>query len=265
MNDCTMIDDGPAANRIIPLSGGHNFRDIGGYRTIDGRMTAWGLVYRSGTMASLDASDHAVLDKLGLRTVCDFRTTAERIKRPSLFAPDAGFEIWARDHDMSGADLVTAFSHAEANRDRSRERMIELYHEIADEQAPTYRELFRRLADGALPLVFHCSAGKDRTGVAAALLLDLLGVPRATVIEDYEMTDLFIEKLADIIRQDPIGDRLADIDPEIWAPMLRADAAYLHAMFAAMEKRFGSARGFLREVIGVDDDMAERIRARLLV
>ena len=60
MDDCSMIIDGPAANRIISLSGGHNFRDIGGYRTIDGRMTAWGLVYRSGTMASLDASDHAV-------------------------------------------------------------------------------------------------------------------------------------------------------------------------------------------------------------
>ncbi|WP_340316237.1 tyrosine-protein phosphatase [Rhizorhabdus argentea] len=264
MDDCTAIDGGPVANRIIPLSGGHNFRDIGGYRTVDGRTTAWGLVYRSGTMASLDASDHAVLDKLGLRTVCDFRSTAERTKRPSLFAPDAGFEVWARDYDMSSADFVAIFCHAEANQDRSRERMIALYHEIAEEQAPAYQELFRRLADGALPLVFHCSAGKDRTGVAAALLLDLLGVPRETIVEDYELTDLFIEKLAEIVRHEPIGDRLADIDPQIWAPMLRADAAYLHATFAMMEERFGSARGFLREVIGVDDDMAERIRARLL-
>lgn len=252
-------------DRVVPLSGGHNFRDIGGYRAADGRETAWGRVYRSGTLASLDDSDHALLDALGLKTVCDFRSTAERIKRPSRFPPETSLDVWARDYDTSGADLIAAFSHPNANADNARTRMIALYHEIADEQAPGYVALFRRLADGVLPLVFHCSAGKDRTGVAAALLLDLLGVPRATIIDDYELTDRFIDGLADIVRQDPIGDRLADIDPAIWAPMLRADRAYLEAMFAVMEQRFGSARGFLREVIDVDDAMAESIRERLLV
>lgn len=264
LKERSMSNPRPMTDRIIALSGGHNFRDIGGYATVNGGTVAWGRVYRSGTMASLNESDHAILDKLGLRTVCDLRSTAERNKRPSLFAPDASFEIWARDYDMSGADLVAAFRHPEANHDRSRERMIALYHEIADEQAPAYRELFRRVADGALPLVFHCSAGKDRTGVAAALLLDLLGVPRETIMEDYELTDMFIDKLVDIIRHDPIGDSLADVDPEIWAPLLRADGAYLQAMFGVMEERFGSARGFLREVVGVDDGMAEQIRERLL-
>jgi len=252
-------------DRVVPLTGGHNFRDIGGYATTDGRMTAWRRIYRSGTMAELNETDHAILNDLGLRVICDFRTTEERTRRPSRLPAAESFEIWARDYDHSGANLIDVMRRPGATVASSREQLIKLYHTLAYEQAPALRELFLRIAQGPLPLVFHCAAGKDRTGVAAALLLDLLSVPRDTILEDYTLTDRFFERGCRLVREDPIGNRLADVDPQIWQPMMRADPAYLASMFDTLEKRHGSARDFLREEIGVDKDMGETIRERLLV
>lgn len=255
----------PKSERIVPLPGGHNFRDLGGYRTADGRQVAWGQVFRSGTMARFGADDHAIMDRLGIRVVCDLRTTAERRKHPSAFHDQADYDVWARDYDMSGGNLIEVMRAPDATRDLARARMIALYHELPIEQAPSYRELFRRLAEGPLPLVFHCSAGKDRTGIGAALLLDLLGVERDAILADYAMTDLFIEPLFDIIRADPIGAELAEIDPAIWQPMMNADRDYLAAMFRAIEKDHGSVGAFLAAEVDVNEARAEAIRDRLLV
>ncbi|AMK19873.1 MULTISPECIES: tyrosine-protein phosphatase [Sphingobium] len=252
-------------DRVIPLEGGHNFRDIGGYRTQDGRTVAKGLVYRSGTMSELSDCDHAALDALGLQVICDFRSTRERNRRPSRLPDAATYEIWSRDHQMSAGDLTEAMQHADATPEKSRQLMIEAYHDLAYEQAPSYRELFQRLAYGTLPLVFHCAAGKDRTGVAAALLLDLLGVSRDQVIEDYKLTDQFFSRGCELVTKDPIGNKLANVAREIWEPMMRADPGYLTAMFDTIEARHGSAEGFIREELALDDAGIAAIRTRLLV
>jgi len=251
-------------DRIVPLEGGHNFRDIGGYPTADGRVVACGLVYRSGTLSELSDRDHVVMDALGLAVICDFRSTRERERRPSRLPEAARYEIWSRDHPMSAADLTEAMRRPDATSDSSRALMIAAYRDLAYEQVPSYQELFRRIAYGPLPLMFHCAAGKDRTGIAAGLLLDLLGVARDQVLADYAITDRFFARGCELVAKDPFGTRLAGINPRIWEPMMRADPAYLAAMFDTIETRHGSGEGFIRDALGMDDTAIAAIRARLL-
>jgi protein-tyrosine phosphatase len=252
-------------DRVVAMEGGHNFRDIGGYPAADGRHVARGLIFRSGTMSELSDRDHAILDALGLKLICDLRSTAERGRRPSRLPEPARYEIWTRDHEMSAGDLVQAMRHPEATPDKVRDRMTEAYRTLAYEQAPSYRELFHRIAYGPLPLVFHCAAGKDRTGIAAALLLDLLGVDKALIFEDYALTDAFFARGCELVASDPVGDRLAGVDPAVWEPMMRADPAYLAAMFVTLEVRHGSTEAFIREELGLGDRDIAAIRERLLV
>jgi protein-tyrosine phosphatase len=253
-----MAEDEPA------LTGAHNFRDIGGHATLGGQRVARGKLFRSGTLAALTDADHAVLDRLGIRVVCDLRSTRERASRPSRFAETASFTQWSRDHETSAGDLVRALAAPGADAQMSRRLMIEAYRTLPYEQAESYGEMFRRIAANDLPLVFHCSAGKDRTGIAAALLLDVLGVPRATVVADYVATDRFIDELVTIIQEDPSWGRLGAVPTSVWEPMVRADPVYIETMFATVEQAHGSAAGFLRDEAGLDDSAIEAVRRNLL-
>ncbi len=247
------------------MEGGHNFRDIGGYPAMDGRHVARGLVFRSGTMSELSDRDHAILDGLGLRLICDLRSNSERSRRPSRLPEAAKYEIWSRDHQMSDGDVTEAIRKSDATPSTVRGMVIESYRMLAYEQRPSYRELFLRIAHGPLPLVFHCAAGKDRTGIAAALLLELLGVERVQVVADYVLTDQFFTRGCELVAKDPFGKHFTGVDPDIWEPMMRADPAYLAAMFETLEERHGSTEGFVRDELGLSDRDVAAIRDRLLV
>ncbi len=251
--------------RVIPFKGGHNFRDLGGYPTSDGRMTAWGLVYRSGSLAALSDEDHALLHSLKLALVFDLRSTRERGVRPSRLPEPAAFEVWFRDHKTSAADVVDLVQKPEAHSGLAHEMMVELYRGLAYEQAESFAELFRRLASGHLPMVFHCAAGKDRTGTADAILLDLLGVERSEVIADYVLTDSFFDRLCEMALSDPVSGKLAAFDKDIWTPLMQARPEYVATMLETISARHGSTEGFVREVLGLSAIQVAAIRERLLV
>jgi protein-tyrosine phosphatase len=254
----------PHPLRVVSLAGGHNFRDIGGYKTIDGRRVRWGLVFRSGSLADLTPTDEQRIAELGIKVVCDFRANRERESRPSRWPDFATVDLWTRDHESSVGDLLEALKRPDTTAATIRDRMIAAYRQLPYEQADSYRELFRRIAAGSLPLVFHCSAGKDRTGIAAALLLTSLGVPRDAVIEDYLLTERFFEGLCRIVFADPATARFRHVDLSIWEPMLRADRAYIQAMFETLDKSHGSIEAYLRDVLGIDGAMRSALRDNLV-
>ena len=251
--------------RIIGFSGGHNFRDMGGYRAGSGLAVAWGKLYRSGSMVELSDADHDLLHQLELRLICDLRSTRERRERPSRLPDARAFEVWWRDHRTTAADVVEAIQAPGVHDGFGRDLMIDLYRELPYEQAESYKVLFSRIAAGDLPLVFHCTAGKDRTGVAAAVLLDVLGVPRDVVAQDYALTDRFFDNLKRLVMADPDMQALANSDPRLWEPLLRADPAYLDALFATIDTRHGSSENYLREVLELAPADVAAIRETLLV
>lgn len=255
----------PDRRRIVSMQGGHNFRDLGGYTTRDGRHVGYGLVFRSGTLSELSDSDHAILKSLNLSLICDLRSTNERSRKPSRLPDPLGSELWSRDHEISQGDLTRTVVRPGATAEAVRAKVIETYRALAHEQAPSYRDLYLHIAQGRLPLLFHCAAGKDRTGIAAALLLDILGVEREEVISDYVLTDHYFERGCELITKDPFGEPFAQVDPAVWAPLMRADPAYIATMFEMMEDRHGGSTGFARQVLGLNETDIAALRKHLLV
>lgn len=259
------MTDGQVAEpeRTLQLAGGHNFRDLGGYSTADGGQVAWRKVFRSGTLANLTAIDHEELRSLGIRFICDLRTNRERRSYPTRWMEDHAIEIWARDYDHSTADLAAALSSPNPDAGAARAAIKDFYRRLPYEQSPSYAELLRRLAGGQVPLLFHCSAGKDRTGILGAVLLDLLGVERAVVIEDYSLSDAHFDRLVDMFVRDRHIHDIGTTDVESYSPLLRADPAYLEAMFEILQEAHGGTEGYVRDVLGLS--AAEIAAIRLLL
>lgn len=253
-----------APERTLRLPGGHNFRDLGGYPTADGSRVAWRKVFRSGTLANLTALDHEALRALGIRFICDLRTNRERRHYPTRWMNDHAIEIWARDYDHSSADLSAALSGANPDADAARAAMKDLYRRLPYEQSPAYAELLRRLADGQAPLLFHCSAGKDRTGILGAVLLDLLGVDRATVIEDYALSEAHFDRLVEMFVRDRNIHDIDTSNERNFSPLLRADPAYVEATFEILEEAHGGTEGYVRDVLGLSQAEIGTIRTLLL-
>jgi len=176
--------------RVIALEGCSNLRDLGGYRTADGRRVRMGQAYRSGSLANLTDADMARFGALGIRTVCDLRGVRESERAPSrLPGADTPEVVPLPIEPRVGASLRDLLRREEATGEDTYALLQAAYSAYAGEHLPRYRALFALLLEGRLPLLFHCSAGKDRTGFGAALLLTALGVPRETVLADYLATN----------------------------------------------------------------------------
>jgi protein-tyrosine phosphatase len=245
--------------RVLSLEGGRNFRDLGGYATADGRRVKWGRLYRSGSMAGFSDAAYARLTALGLRSICDLRTTAERETQPVDWRRVPDLSYWARDYDLSFGDLRAVLASELPTGERARAGMAAAYRELPFEQAPAYAELFRRLAAGDLPLVFNCSAGKDRTGVAAALILRVLGVPEETIVEDYLLSNSAYDRSVSVA-----NSQLSELGAEIVQAVLGVDASYIRAALTAVQEAHGSVAGYLDARLGVGEPDLGRIREHLL-
>jgi protein-tyrosine phosphatase len=252
--------------RVLDLEGGVNFRDLGGYRTADGRVTKWEVLYRSGSPAGLTEADMASLAKRGIRTVCDLRTTGERSAEPSPFAQQSDVAYWTRDYAADAGDLMGALGGPDASATKSRAAMTGFYRQLPQEHAASFRQMFAFLAEGKVPLAFNCSAGKDRTGMAAALVLSLLGVPRETVVADYALSDDLVDYKAQIQKNadsDSPYAALAKLPWEVVEPLLASDPAYITSALAAIEAKHGSVDAFIETELGVTPAMKKAIIANL--
>ena len=186
--------------RRLHLTGAANFRDLGGYQTIDGRYVRWGMIYRSEALGRLSPEDLQHLNQLGLRLICDLRTPGEISRVPDRIPQTA---IWAatpaQEGDFDSSMLPTLLF----NRKRIPDLMRQSYPKLLAENPQRFGAVLSRFADpDNLPAVFHCTAGKDRAGLTAALLLGSLGVPEKTIIADYTLSNLAYEQLFAVFVED---------------------------------------------------------------
>lgn len=250
------------ASRLLPLEGGFNLRDMGGYTTADGRQVKHGMLYRSGMMSMLTEADEQHLAGLGIATVCDLRRDGERQRDPTRWCEPAGVHYWTRDYSESSG-VLSELLNGVTTADDMRGAMITLYPEILVDHAPSYRFLFGRLLDGHVPLLFNCSAGKDRTGVAAALILSVLGVPRETILEDYLLTNEHADFSRMLERSSAGFERYAAMGEAVMKPLFAADADYLAEMYDSLDRDHGGLDTYLA-AIGVDSAARATLRELLL-
>jgi protein-tyrosine phosphatase len=259
--------------RLLPLEGGLNFRDLGGYPSEDGRRIRWGQLFRSGTMHRLTDADYLHLETLGIKVIYDLRSTTERRGAPTDWRA-APAEYLFRDYEpTSGALSVLSEMGDRATADFVRSMMSGFYTRMPTVLREAYRELFTRLVRGDVPLVFNCSAGKDRTGVAAALVLSALGVPRPVIVNDYALSETCVDYMAEIARDDgqntghgqpPSGPSFRKLPREALQTLMRSDPVYLDAMFTSLDASHGGVLPFLEAELGIGGDEVRLLRDALL-
>jgi protein-tyrosine phosphatase len=242
--------------RSLVLEGCVNFRDLGGYRTHDGREIGWRRLFRADGLNRLTPTDRSVLTELGLATVIDLRTVDEAEHR-GRFPVD---EVPVRYVDLPLTDVLPAPEELPEWREAS--YVASRYERMVEEGAAVLARAIEVLASaGSLPAVVHCSAGKDRTGVLSALLLAFLEVPDETIVEDYALSAVAMDDLLERLKAE-YPDAVEEV--EKFAP------AILHVVPETMEEflqsiraRYGSYEGLARE-LGVTESVAH-LREHLLV
>jgi protein-tyrosine phosphatase len=253
------------AERIVPLQGGINFRDLGGYQTTDGRRVRWGRVYRSGSLGGLSEADQTYLAHMGLKSVCDLRTVKEAERNPDHLPAGARY-TQIPIYGEGEAERYLTIRHLLMNLDRLDTLLLASYTDsLIDQKAQVFGTALRRLSDAAnLPGVTHCTAGKDRAGLTAALLLLALGVPEDTVIADYTLTNHFYGIIRDTVRADIAPLSVISVSVDDLKALFTANPATLRAALDHIRTRYGSVNAYLRDQAGLDDATLERLKSTLL-
>lgn len=249
-------DEGQAllGENHLPIQGGYNFRDLGGIKNKDGQFVRWGKLFRTDEMNKLTDADLKYLASTRLKTVVDFRTATEKEgglggmlpaapdKLPSTVTNPCVLEINAGN--IFSDEIIGSISSG-ISPEETAQIMIDAYIEMVsnEDYVAKYKEFFKYVQDEtSLPLSFHCSAGKDRTGVATMLILSALDVDKETIMKDYMLSKDYIAGKYDMYLK---------FYPQI-APLVTVDEKYLNAAYDEIDKKYGSMTKFLTETLGVD-------------
>ena len=247
-------------NRKLPFTGAHNFRDLGGYKTEDGKTVKWGKVYRSDNLHSLTDEDVKYMERLNIKSVVDFRSDEERNEEPDRLTPNMTPILLPIKFEPEGVTETLMQDLTFGDLDSSnllRDFNVILVKEFTEE----YRQFFRHIVDnGGEPFVLHCTAGKDRAGFGSAMILTVLGVPREKIIDDYLKTNKYVS--------DHVDEKLFEIELKTF---FRADSdnlrkinlveeRYIQAAFDTIDSHWGGMDQYISEGLNLTQEDIEKIR-----
>ena len=239
-----VTSDGKAilAERHLPMTGGYNFRDLGGIKTLDGKFIKWGKIFRSDDLHNLTDNDIKYLSSIPLVSVVDFRSP-EEIKRSPDRLPQSVNKDYA--YSITPGNLLAAKSLADLKQSQMDSAMMDMNVILVTDSSCVnrYKDFFTLLQqEKDVPLMFHCSAGKDRTGMGAALVLFALGVDENVIIEDYLSSNIYLgDKYAQYIAENPNLKPLFEVKRE-----------FIQAGIDQIKKDHGTVENYLTGVLGVD-------------
>ncbi len=246
------MSDSPA--RHFNLAGASNFRDLGGYPARDGRAVRWRQIFRSNHLGHLTEADIEVLRGLGLRSAFDFRGTDERVAAMCGLEEIAVHSLPVEPTVVAAlrARLATGVPLSSAD---ALEVMRDSYRNYVRQNTPSFRALFAHLLGDHAPLVIHCTAGKDRTGFACALILHALGVPDDLIAEDYLLTNRFY-------RRDPSAS--SDLPEEVRKVLATVEASFLAAAFETIRADYRNLENYFSEGLRLGAAERAELEARYL-
>lgn len=232
------------AERHLPMTGGYNFRDLGGFKTTDGRYVKWGKIIRSDDLYHLTEADLTYLASLPLISVVDFRAEAEVSQAPDkLPATTTGHYPYS----ITPGNLTASMDLSSLSSNKGDSVMMEINIMLVSDTASIkrYTDYFTLLQNEKdIPLLFHCSAGKDRTGMAAALTLFALGVDEETIMKDYLSSNVYLgDKYREYIAKYPALRSLFEVKSE-----------YIQAGIEWVKKEYGTVENYLGKVLHVDTE-----------
>lgn len=242
--------------RVLPVPGADNIRDLGGYRTRDGHLTKWRRMLRGDGLHKIAPGGDSVLRDAGLRSVIDLRSGAELVEEPNPFATATGIDF--NPLPLFNDLAPTMQGIKTRNPD---DLLLDFYLSALRDSTGPIRDILGTIAEAPEGAVlFHCTAGKDRTGLIAALLLGTAGVDRDTIIDDYTMTG---QRIGPLIAELLARTRANGGDVETHARFLRSDPATMAATLDHIDREHGSIPGYLQD-IGVSKGQISVLRDRLL-
>lgn len=257
----------PNTPRLIPLEGVRNFRDFGGYATPEGTVRR-GVLFRSGHFSDATHADRARIGATGLSLVVDLRRPMERGPQPNRLDGLSVTTLQSDKGDRTVAPHIEFLMTTDLSASAVHDWMVGTYHRLPYEEQhiELYAETFARLADGEGPVVVHCAAGKDRTGILCALILMALGVDQETVHADYMATNTSFDRAARL----PMARKM--IEAQIGKPMsdeammafMGVQQGYLDEAWAEIGRVDGGVDGYFAR-LGVDDDRVAALKARLII
>jgi protein-tyrosine phosphatase len=254
-----------AYERVIDLEGTSNTRDIGGYQTSDLRTVRWGQIIRSEKLSRLTASDFQKLEEIGVKTVIDLRTDREHKHSPTRWRGDNPPQFFHFPiGDANNSWFQAQRRMMKLNRfteEQSLEHMKEGYRMIAEDGLHSYQKLMDLVLDQSnWPILIHCNAGKDRSGIAVALILEALGVDRDTIMEEYLLTNEIgrsqakAELLSRVSKDSRSGlRRNRGPSASAWLPLVGVQSEMLETFYASVDEQYGSMEALLAE-LGVDQE-----------
>jgi protein-tyrosine phosphatase len=246
------MSESPA--RHLNLAGASNFRDLGGYPTRDGRLVRWRQIFRSNHLGHLTDDDITVMRNLGVRSAFDFRGTEERAAAlcgmPDIAVHSLPVEptVVAALRAIMAAGTALSTAHAV-------DIMRDSYRSYVQQNTRHFRALFAHLLEDRAPLVIHCTAGKDRTGFACALILHTLGVADNIIAEDYLLTNRYY-------RRDPASG--SDLPEDVKQVLGSVQESFLAAAFEAIDADYGDLEAYLRDGLGLGAADRASLQARYL-
>ena len=244
--------------RKLPFTGAHNFRDLGGYKTEDGRALKWGKIYRSDDLHLLTDEDLKYLSRLNIKSVVDFRSDEERESEPDRLNPDMTqvlLPIKFQPEEVDDETLKNLMKNLTFGTLDSSNLLRDFNIVIVKDFATEYKKFFRHVIENnAEPIVFHCTAGKDRAGFASAMILTVLGVPREKVIEDYLLTNTYVKDHVDSEMLEIELKTFFRADTDNLRKINLVEERYIQAAFDTIDSEWGGMDNYISGALGLSEE-----------
>jgi protein-tyrosine phosphatase len=249
----------------------NNFRDFGGYETRNGSIVKKGLLYRCGSLTKASENDLKKISALGIKTIVDLRTHNERQNNPEPIPINSNiksihFPIKVRMHNESGwIWQLLSLRFGKARKIDYHEAMRDAYQEYVTDFQPEFSKILKLTSESSnLPIMIHCTGGKDRTGFACSLIQLVLNVPFETVLQDYLKTNSFLQEVKDEFRNRLKKFPFLGISMEKIAPLFEARKEFLEAAYDKIVDDFGTLNDYIREGLSFSEDESQRLKQLLI-
>ena len=264
-NKNTKVNGGP--NRYIPFQGIRNFRDLGGYRTKAGHHIKWGKLFRSGQLSDLTPKDQGDFKALGIKLICDFRYESEQHRAPTKIEDSEGVYILNLPIKTgSFRSFFESIGVSEPGYEDMLEGMKEIYRNFVNEQTDHYANMFHHILETGNSTLIHCSAGKDRTGFGAAMILAALGVDKDIIMADYLLSAQYFsanEALA-ILEKNGSNSGGPKYDLDVFRPVYEVYPEYLLTAFEEIEQKFNSIDQYITDALGITPEIRQALKDKYL-